>query len=140
MMQQWHGELRVENQGRGLYEITAEIAAWVGSMGLHDGLLTVFIPHTSASLLIQENYDPDVRTDLERFLGDLVPDGDGRYVHRNEGPDDMPAHVRAALTQTQVAIPVRGGVLQLGPWQGIYLWEHRHDAHQRRILLHLAGE
>ena len=105
-----------------------------------DGLLTLFVRHTSASLLIQENADPEVRRDLERFLARLVPDGDPLFRHVEEGPDDMPAHVRAALTAVQLSVPVSGGRLALGTWQGIYLYEHRRRGHSREIALHLLGE
>src|SRR6185312_9228691 len=117
--------LVVETRGRGLVEFTRPLAEWVRSQRLHDGLVTLFIRHTSASLLVQENADPDVRGDLDRFFARLVPDGDPLFQHRDEGPDDMPGHVRAALTATQIAIPLAGGELTLGTWQGVYVWEHR---------------
>jgi secondary thiamine-phosphate synthase enzyme len=104
------------------------------------GLLTLFVRHTSASLLVQENADPDVRADLDRFLARLVPDGDALYRHRDEGPDDMPAHVRSALTAVQLSVPVAEGRLVLGTWQGLYLWEHRLRPHRREVALHLVGE
>ena len=104
------------------------------------GVLTIFCHHTSASLLIQENADPDVRTDLETFFEEIAPEGGRRYVHRAEGPDDMPAHIRAALSQTQLAIPVASGRMVLGTWQGIYLFEHRRAPHRREVVLHLLGE
>jgi secondary thiamine-phosphate synthase enzyme len=113
---------------------------WVESSGIRQGLLTLYIRHTSASLLIQENYDPTVQTDLERFLSRLVPEGDPLYEHTLEGPDDMPAHVRAALTQTHLAIPVADGKPLLGTWQGIYLFEHRRGTQTRSVVLHLLGE
>lgn len=112
---------------------------WVGETGVAAGLLTLHVRHTSASLLIQENADPEVRRDLERFLARLVPDGDELFRHRSEGPDDMPAHVRSALTATALSIPVVEGAPALGTWQGIYLWEHRTHAHRRRIAAHLIG-
>ena len=132
--------LRVETPGPGLLEITRPIREWVRGEGLSTGLLTVFCRHTSASLLIQENADPDVRTDLERFFAQIAPEAPGRYVHEDEGPDDMPAHIRTALTQVQLSVPVAGGDLLLGRWQGIYLFEHRRRAHRREIALHLLGE
>ncbi len=119
--------------------ITSELAAWLGTIGAVDGLLTLFLQHTSASLVVQENADPDVRADLERFFAKLVKDGDPMFAHDAEGPDDMPSHVRAALTLTQVSIPVRGGKLQLGTWQGVYVYEHRHAPHRRSLALHYLG-
>ena len=132
--------LTVETPGRGLIEITREVRDWVRSEAIATGLLTVFCRHTSASLLIQENADPDVRTDLEAFFDTIAPEEPGRYVHDDEGPDDMPAHLRAALTQAQLSIPLSGGRLALGTWQGIYLFEHRRRPHRRRIALHLIGD
>lgn len=131
--------LRVDTPGRGLVEITPRVREWARGSGVHEGLLTLFVRHTSASLLVQENADPAVRDDLERFFARLVRDGDPMFVHRQEGPDDMPAHVRAALTQTQLAIPILDGALALGTWQGIYLYEHRTRAHRREVVLHLIG-
>jgi secondary thiamine-phosphate synthase enzyme len=125
---------------RGLVEITGQIDAWLKGQSVRDGLLTLFIRHTSASLTIQENADPDVQHDLENFLAKLVPEDPGRYRHHAEGPDDMPAHIKAALTQTQLSIPVEGGKLLLGTWQGIYLFEHRSRPRDREIALHLLGE
>jgi len=140
MLQQHHGQIIVPTPGRGLVEVTPAVAAQAQASGINDGLLTLFIRHTSASLLIQENADPDVRHDLERFFARLVKDGDPLFKHRSEGPDDMPAHVRAALTATQLAVPIRAGQLVLGTWQGIYLWEHRTRAHQRELVVHVLGE
>lgn len=131
--------MQFDTPRRGLLEITRPVAAWVASSGMRDGLLTVFIRHTSASVLIQENADPEVQRDLERFLARLVPDGDPLFEHTVEGRDDMPAHVRAALTQTHLAIPVEAGALLLGTWQGIYLYEHRLRGHRREVALHLIG-
>jgi secondary thiamine-phosphate synthase enzyme len=122
---------------RGLVEITAEIAKWAGSQSCSTGLLTLFCRHTSASLLIQENAAPEVRTDLERFFETLAPEDPSRYLHDDEGPDDMPAHLRTALTQVQLSIPVIDGRLALGTWQGVYLFEHRQRPHTREIALHL---
>ncbi len=132
--------ITVQTRGRGLVEITRQVVAWTAEDPLHEGMLTAFVRHTSASLLIQENADPDVRADLDRFFARLVPDGDPLFVHRDEGPDDMPAHVRAALTATSLSIPLIDGRLALGTWQGIYLWEHRHRGHRRDVVLHLMGE
>lgn len=130
----------VATDGPGLYEFTAEVAAWTAGQGVSRGLLTLFLPHTSASLLIQENADPDVRADLERFFERLVPEGDQLYKHAAEGPDDMPAHIKAALTQVQLSIPVEGKRLGLGTWQGIYLFEHRRAPHSRQVSLTLIGD
>jgi secondary thiamine-phosphate synthase enzyme len=126
--------------GRGLHSISAEVHAWIAHQGMDTGLCTLFIQHTSASLVIQENADPDVQTDLNAFFTRLVPDGDALYLHTDEGPDDMPAHVRAALTQTQLTIPLVSGRLGLGTWQGLYIFEHRHRPHTRRVVAHLMGE
>jgi secondary thiamine-phosphate synthase enzyme len=133
-------EIKIATRGRGFYEFTDQAQAWVEQNHFQTGLLTLLVRHTSASLLIQENADPDVRRDLETFFSRLAPDGDSTFVHTAEGPDDMPAHVRAALTAVSLAVPVVNGRLALGTWQGIYLWEHRHAPHQRRISLHCLGE
>jgi secondary thiamine-phosphate synthase enzyme len=140
MLQQTRTTLDIPTRGRGLVEITRPVTEWVSQTGLREGLLTVFVRHTSASLVIQENADPDVRADLDRFFARLVPDGDPLFHHQDEGPDDMPAHVRAALTAVQLSIPLADGRLVLGAWQGIYLWEHRTRAHRREVVLHLLGE
>lgn len=132
-------ELVVETPGRGLRDVTRSVRDAVRASGIEVGLAHLFIRHTSASLLISENADPDVLRDLERFLSDLVPDGDPRYAHDAEGPDDMPAHVRSALTQTSLGVPVRGGDLHLGTWQAVYLWEHRRRAHRRLVDLTIIG-
>jgi secondary thiamine-phosphate synthase enzyme len=139
-MRQAQTRLAIDTPGRRLIDITGRIATWVGETGLRNGLLTVFVRHTSASLLIQENADPDVQRDLERFFARLVPDGDRLFQHDTEGADDMPAHVRSALTQTQLAVPLLDGALALGTWQGIYLYEHRTHGHRREVVLHLIGE
>ena len=139
-MRQATHQLEMNTQGKGLYSFTEQINQWVKLSGMQTGLLTVFIRHTSASLLIQENYDPDVQTDLERFFSRLVPEGDPMYDHVLEGPDDMPAHVRAALTQTHLSIPVIAGLPSLGTWQGVYLFEHRTEPQRRHMLLHMIGE
>lgn len=139
-MRQAGHKLLMETRGKALYPFTDQVVRWVGETGIRQGLLTLFVQHTSASLLIQENYDPDVQADLERFFSRLVPEGDPLFEHVLEGPDDMPAHVRAALTQTQLSIPVQDGAPALGTWQGIYLYEHRCAPQRRSILLHLLGE
>lgn len=130
--------LLVQTSGRGLIEITAEVAALVDRVTVDGGLCTLFVQHTSASLLIQENADPDVCSDLEAFFRRLVPEGDSLWTHTAEGPDDMPAHVRSALTQVSLSVPVIGGRLALGTWQGIYLWEHRRRGSQRTVLVHIG--
>ena len=140
MLKQTSTTLVVETRGRGLVDFTRAVTAWVAQAGFETGLLTLFVRHTSASLLVQENADPDVRGDLDRFFARLVPDGDPLFRHQDEGPDDMPAHVRSALTAVQLSIPLAGGRLVLGTWQGIYLWEHRLRAHGREVALHLLGE
>ena len=129
----------VDTRGRGLIEVTRQVQDAVGASGISDGLCTVFVHHTSASLTINENADPDVQRDLAAFLSRLVPDGDALYTHTIEGPDDMPSHVRAALTQTSLSIPVAGGRCALGTWQGIFLWEHRHRGHRRRVTVTVVG-
>ncbi len=139
-MRQALHRLHVATQGKGLVDITESIRAWLGAQTIATGLLTVFCLHTSASLLIQENADPDVRKDLEAFFEELASERGGRYVHEIEGPDDMPAHIRAALTQTQLSIPVESGRMLLGTWQGVYLFEHRRAPHRREIALHLMGD
>jgi secondary thiamine-phosphate synthase enzyme len=140
MLRQAATTVIVETRGRGLVEFTHPVTAWVAQAGIATGLLTLFVRHTSASLLVQENADPDVRADLDRFFARLVPDGDPLFQHVDEGPDDMPSHVRSALTAVQLSIPIAGGRLALGTWQGIYLWEHRLRAHRREVALHLLGE
>lgn len=139
-MRQVHHELILATRGRGLYEFTGGVEAWIARNGFRSGLLTLHLRHTSASLLIQENADPDVRADLERFFKRLVPDGDPLFEHTCEGDDDMPAHVRTALTTVNLSIPISGGRLVLGTWQGIYLWEHRRVPHSRKVALHFIGE
>lgn len=139
-MQQAFTTLHVETRGPGLVEITAEVVDWLAGEGLRDGLVTVFIRHTSASLLIQENADPDVRADLDAFLRRVVPEDPRLYLHTAEGDDDMPAHIRSALTATTLSIPLRDGRLRLGTWQGVYVFEHRRGRHRREVDLHLIGE
>ena len=138
-MEQSIRHLQVKTRGKGLFEITRPILDWVAGLAIEAGMLTIYIRHTSASLTIQENADPDVQHDLERFFARLVPEDDRLYRHTMEGPDDMPAHIRAALTQTHLAVPVIGGRLALGTWQGIYLFEHRRHPHRRTIVLHAIG-
>lgn len=140
MLRQSSHELTVGTRGRGFYELTEAVAAWVEKSGIKNGLLTLHVMHTSASLLIQENADPEVRRDLERFFSRLAPDGDELFQHTMEGDDDMPAHVRTALTSVNLSIPIAGGRLTLGTWQGIYLWEHRRAAHNRHVAAHIIGE
>jgi secondary thiamine-phosphate synthase enzyme len=125
---------------RGLTEITPAVAAAVRASGVREGLCTVFIRHTSASLVVQENADPSVRRDLEAFLSRLVPDGDPLFTHVDEGDDDMPSHAKAALLKTSEQVPVRGGELALGTWQGLYVWEHRAGSHRRQVAVHVLGE
>ena len=132
--------LTIDTPGRGLVELTGRVRGWGARQAVRAGRLAGVVRHTSASLLIQENADPDVRDDLERFFARLVRDGDPLFEHASEGPDDMPAHLRAALTQTQLSIPVQHGAPVLGTWQGLYLWEHRHRPHTRQVVLHLIGE
>jgi secondary thiamine-phosphate synthase enzyme len=139
-LRQASAEIQLKTRGRGLYEFTEQAARWLQERRLTEGLLTLHLRHTSASLLIQENADPDVRADLERFFARLVPEGDPLFVHTVEGDDDMPAHVRTALTAVNLSIPVAGGRLRLGTWQGLYLWEHRRAPHARSIALHFIGE
>lgn len=138
-MRQANGSLSVRAPSRGLHEITSEIAGWTADSDISQGLLTIFCRHTSASLVIQENAAPAARRDLERFFERIAPEGSD-YEHDDEGPDDMPAHLRTALTQTQLSIPVQDGRPALGTWQGIFLFEHRSNSPQREILLHLIGE
>jgi secondary thiamine-phosphate synthase enzyme len=139
-MRQAFGELLVKTEGPRLYEITDQVRSWVAGHGIAAGLLTVYLHHTSASLVIQENADPDVLHDLNDFFRRIVPEDLRHYRHTQEGPDDMPAHIRAALTTTHLSVPVAGGRPDLGRWQGIFLFEHRTRPHERRITLHLIGE
>ena len=128
-------ELVVRTTGRGFFELTNDVTSIVRASGVGDGLCNLFVPHTSASLLAGENWDASVRRDLAAFMSRLAPDGDPRYEHDAEGPDDMPSHIRTMLTQSSIVVPVVGGTLQLGTWQGIYLWEHRTSPHERRIVI-----
>jgi secondary thiamine-phosphate synthase enzyme len=132
-------QLFVETAGQGLQEITGKVVAAVEDAGIDEGLCTVFLRHTSASLVIQENADPSAKRDLERWLNRLVPDGDPFYSHDAEGPDDMPSHIKAALTATSLSIPIQKKKLALGTWQGIYLWEHRRRGSRRELALHIGA-
>jgi secondary thiamine-phosphate synthase enzyme len=132
--------IAVPTRGRGLYEITREVASRVRESAIQSGVATVFLQHTSASLLIQENADPEVRADLERFFQRLAPDGDPLFRHTAEGPDDMPAHIRTALTSVSLSIPIVNSRLALGTWQGVYVWEHRRDSHRRQVIVNITGE
>jgi secondary thiamine-phosphate synthase enzyme len=139
-LRQAFDELKISTHGRNLYEFTDQVETWVSANEFQEGLLTLHCRHTSASLLIQENADPDVRRDLEVFFSGLVRDGDPLFIHTTEGKDDMPAHIRTALTTVQLSIPVHQGRLVLGTWQGIYLWEHRTHPHSRTVAMHFIGE
>ncbi len=139
-MRQVHDHLTFRTQGRGLIEITSDAERCLRKSGILNGLLTLHLQHTSASLLIQENADPDVRVDLESFFRRLTPDGDKLFVHTAEGKDDMPAHIRTALTTVNLSVPIEHGALTLGTWQGLYLWEHRLAPHQRKVVVHILGE
>lgn len=130
--------LPIPTRGQGLYDFTSDVRRAVADSGIGDGLCTLFIRHTSASLIIQENADPGVQRDLQAWLSRLVPEGDPLYTHNDEGPDDMPAHVKAALTNASLAIPVANGELLLGQWQGVYLWEHRRSPRTREVVVHVA--
>ena len=138
-MRQSVGEQTIETTGRGLYDVTRDILDWTARQGMATGLLTLFCRHTSASLLVQENADPTVRADLLRYFATIAPESATLYAHNDEGPDDMPAHLRTALTPIQLSIPVAAGRPMLGTWQGLYLFEHRARPHRRRIALHLIG-
>lgn len=140
VMKQAAYRFTVSTRGKGLVNISREIESWVAKQNMRTAILTVFIRHTSASLVVQENADPDVLTDLNDFFSRLVPEGDPAYRHHAEGPDDMPAHIRAALTQTQISVPVIDGEMALGTWQDIYIFEHRARPHRREVVLHLLGE
>lgn len=143
-MQQRTHKISIKTNGRHLYDITPQVMSWLNSVaaesGLKTGLLTLYIQHTSASILINENYDSDVLVDMDTFFEHLVPDGDPMFIHTAEGRDDMPAHIRSALTQTSISIPFIDGKVALGTWQGIFLYEHRFAGHTRNVLLHLIAE
>jgi secondary thiamine-phosphate synthase enzyme len=138
-MRQAQHTITIRTRGKGLTEFTSEVRQWIAKQGISSGLLTIYCRHTSASLLIQENADPDVQKDLKNFFEDLAPES-RNYIHDTEGPDDMPAHIRTALTQTSLSIPIVSGELALGTWQGIFLFEHRSAPHRREIVLLLIGE
>lgn len=138
-MQIFSSKIEIATHGKGLYPFTREVARWIKETGAHDGALIVFVQHTSASLLVQENADPDVTLDLADFFERLAPENDRRYRHTIEGPDDMPSHIRAALTQASLSIPVIGGRMALGTWQGLYLFEHRSSPMRRSVILQLLG-
>ncbi len=139
-MKQASQTLAIRTSGRYFYDVTQKVLDWVNESDFKEGLLTLYVQHTSASLLINENYDPDVLVDLESFFERLVPDGDPLFIHTAEGKDDMPAHIRTALTQTSLSIPIKQGKVALGQWQGIFLYEHRYQSHDRGILMHVIGE
>ena len=139
-MKQSFDEITMHTKGRGLYDVTPRIIDWVDKQEIQDGLLTLLIQHTSASLLVNENYDSDVQTDLESFFSRLVKDGDRLFTHTIEGDDDMPAHIRTALTQTNLSIPTKNKKMLLGQWQGIYIFEHRYNEFDRKVKIHLIGE
>ncbi|TNE39247.1 MAG: YjbQ family protein [Sphingomonadales bacterium] len=139
-MRQASGMLEIETRGAGLVDITRQVAQWTYEQGMEQGMLTLFCRHTSASLLIQENAAPEVQDDLVAFFARIAPEEKGRYLHDDEGPDDMPAHLRAALTQASLSVPLIGGKLALGTWQGLYLFEHRRRPHRRSVALHLMGD
>jgi secondary thiamine-phosphate synthase enzyme len=139
-MKQTQHKITIQTKGQGLYEFTREAEAFVAASGIATGLLTLYCRHTSASLLIQENADPDVLRDLDEFFRRIIPENSSWIVHRTEGPDDMPAHIKTALTQTSLAVPVSEGQLLLGTWQGLFLFEHRRAPHGRQVVLHLLGE
>ncbi len=138
-MQQFFGDILKSTTGRRLYDITADLGNWVNDQPIKDGLLTLHIQHTSASILINENYDSDVLVDLENFFSRLVVDGDNHFIHTTEGPDDMPAHIRTALTQTNLSIPVQNKKILLGKWQGVFVFEHRYGNFNRKVKLHFIG-
>ncbi len=139
-MMQKTTQLHVATRGKGLYDFTDDVARWLATSGIVTGLITLFIQHTSASLTVQENADPDVIADLNDFFGRIAPEDNRLYRHTIEGPDDMPAHIRSALTATQLSIPITGGRMALGTWQGLYVFEHRAHAHRRSIAVHAFGE
>jgi secondary thiamine-phosphate synthase enzyme len=138
-MKQHQQAFRLKTTGKALHKITSKIEQIVGESGIETGMCVIFVRHTSASLIIQENADPDVLEDLAKFMAQLVPEDTMRYIHSAEGADDMPAHIRSVLTKTSEQIPIAGGRLVLGTWQGIYLWEHRQRSHQRELVIHISG-
>lgn len=139
-MRQLFSEISKKTNGRGLYDITSEVKSWIQNESLLNGLLTMNILHTSASLMVNENYDPDVLIDMENFFSRLVVDGDPHFIHTTEGQDDMPAHIRTALTQTQLSVSIQQGQIKLGTWQGLFVFEHRYHDFSRKIALHFIGD
>ena len=139
-MRQLFSEISKKTKGRGLYDITPEVQSWIQNESLLNGLLTMNILHTSASLMVNENYDPDVLIDMENFFSRLVVDGDPHFIHTTEGQDDMPAHIRTALTQTQLSVPIQQGQIKLGTWQGLFVFEHRYHDFSRKVALHFIGD
>ena len=139
-MRQLFSEISKKTKGRGLYDITPEVKSWIQNESLMNGLLTMNILHTSASLMVNENYDPDVLIDMENFFSRLVVDGDPHFIHTTEGQDDMPAHIRTALTQTQLSVPIQQGQIKLGTWQGLFVFEHRYHDFSRKVALHFIGD
>ena len=139
-MRQLFSEISKKTKGRGLYDITTEVKSWIQNESLMNGLLTMNILHTSASLMVNENYDPDVLIDRENFFSRIVVDGDPHFIHTTEGQDDMPAHIRTALTQTQLSVPIQQGQIKLGTWQGLFVFEHRYHDFSRKIALHFIGD
>ena len=139
-MRQLFSEISKKTKGRGLYDITSEVKSWIQNESLMNGLLTMNILHTSASLMVNENYDPDVLIDMENFFSRLVVDGDPNFIHTTEGQDDMPAHIRTALTQTQLSVPIQQGQIKLGTWQGLFVFEHRYHDFSRKVALHFIGD
>ena len=139
-MRQLFSEISKKTKGRGLYDITSEVKSWIQNESLMNGLLTMNILHTSASLMVNENYDPDVLIDMENFFSRLVVDGDPHFIHTTEGQDDMPAHIRTALTQTQLSVPIQQGQIKLGTWQGLFVFEHRYHDFSRKVALHFIGD
>ena len=137
-MEQYIETISLATKGQGLYEITSKISEWLSKQKIKKGLLTIFLQHTSCSIIIQENADPDVKKDLKKFFDQIVPESDN-YIHQSEGPDDMPAHIKSTLMQTHLSIPIENNQMVLGTWQGVYIFEHRNKSHNRKIKLHCIG-
>jgi len=137
-MEQYIETISLATKGQGLYEITSKISEWLSKQKIKKGLLTIFLQHTSCSLIIQENADPDVKKDLKKFFDQIAPESNN-YIHQSEGPDDMPAHIKSSLTQTHLSIPIEDNQMVLGTWQGVYIFEHRNKSHNRKIKLHCIG-
>ena len=137
-MEQYIETISLATKGQGLYEITSKISEWLSKQKIKKGLLTIFLQHTSCSLIIQENADPDVKKDLKKFFDQIAPESNN-YIHQSEGPDDMPAHIKSSLMQTHLSIPIENNQMVLGTWQGVYIFEHRHKSHNRKIKLHCIG-